>query len=545
MLIKRVDIHNFRSIVDASFNCNRYNVIVGENNSGKSNIISAINAFFDSKYKINKYKDDIPKYSDIDKEYYVNVLFKYSDEEKDSLPDKYHRDDNLLLLKRNLFNGEVHAVHEDGTLFDNQFIAEKNISLNKITNIVYIPAISKIDDELKLSGPSPFRDLVQDIIKDIFSSKSPCVTELTDAFTRFQSGVKTIQGETGYSINGIIENINHELEGWNTRFDVNIEPIDADKLIKSLTNVTFYDNGLEDSSLPCNNLGSGLQRHIIYTLIKLNSQIKKEQYTKKNKNYISNTTILLFEEPEAYLHPPYQDILSKSLHQLSNDGYQIILTTHSTRFVSDSIFNIPNIIKADRSIDTTTKQLSEEELHTLFLDNTSINDILQATELDDTIEMESIKHFLWFNNARTEVFFAKNVLLVEGATELNLIKYIFLNNNIEIPKNGITVIDTMGKYNMHRFMSLLESYSIKHAVLVDKDIESKRAYKLNSLIMDYKNKYTISIDFIEHDIESFLNISVGGRPDKKPQKVLYEVIHNETDLTPLVELLNRCMMKFN
>ncbi len=47
MKLESVVIHNFRSIEDAKLmNCNGFNMLIGKNNSGKSNILSAINVFF-------------------------------------------------------------------------------------------------------------------------------------------------------------------------------------------------------------------------------------------------------------------------------------------------------------------------------------------------------------------------------------------------------------------------------------------------------------------------------------------------------------------
>ena len=47
MKLESVVIENFRSIETAKLTkCNGFNVLIGKNNSGKSNILSAINAFF-------------------------------------------------------------------------------------------------------------------------------------------------------------------------------------------------------------------------------------------------------------------------------------------------------------------------------------------------------------------------------------------------------------------------------------------------------------------------------------------------------------------
>jgi len=45
MKIKSIKIHNFRSIKDTEFMLNDYNVLVGANNSSKTNILTALRIF--------------------------------------------------------------------------------------------------------------------------------------------------------------------------------------------------------------------------------------------------------------------------------------------------------------------------------------------------------------------------------------------------------------------------------------------------------------------------------------------------------------------
>ena len=47
MKIKSLKIHNFRSIKEQSFDLTDYSLLVGANDSGKSNTIDAIRVFYD------------------------------------------------------------------------------------------------------------------------------------------------------------------------------------------------------------------------------------------------------------------------------------------------------------------------------------------------------------------------------------------------------------------------------------------------------------------------------------------------------------------
>ena len=55
-------------------------------------------------------------------------------------------------------------------------------------------------------------------------------------------------------------------------------------------------------------------------------------------------TLILFEEPEAFLHPPQQEILAQNLATMSgNSDQQVICSTHSSHFVSRNAARIPSI----------------------------------------------------------------------------------------------------------------------------------------------------------------------------------------------------------
>ena len=55
MRIEKVDIKNFRSILDGSFYIDSILAIVGQNNVGKTNVISALDSFFHPNKQLENY----------------------------------------------------------------------------------------------------------------------------------------------------------------------------------------------------------------------------------------------------------------------------------------------------------------------------------------------------------------------------------------------------------------------------------------------------------------------------------------------------------
>src|SRR5690606_9831293 len=63
--------------------------------------------------------------------------------------------------------GSIFGYKSDGNLSMEPFYGAKNVQSGKFGDLVYIPAISKVDEHAKLSGPSALRDLLTDIMSDV------------------------------------------------------------------------------------------------------------------------------------------------------------------------------------------------------------------------------------------------------------------------------------------------------------------------------------------------------------------------------------------
>ena len=93
-------------------------------------------------------------------------------------------------------------------------------------------------------------------------------------------------------------------------------------------------------------LGHGAQRSIQMTLIRHLADLKiASQET-------STTTLLLIDEPELYLHPQAVEILRNSLKVLSNQGYQIVFSTHSPFMVTQKDIGNTLLIRKNSTLGT-------------------------------------------------------------------------------------------------------------------------------------------------------------------------------------------------
>ena len=561
MKLRKVVIHNIRSIKDASFEVSDYSMLVGENNAGKTNVLTALRLFYeDSALKFKK-DTDFPKFDLEDSESWIELSFLTTDDEHESLKDEYKSHDNHLCLRKYFQSADKELVqsnqsnifaYEHGALSTNLFYGAKNVSQAKIGKVIYIPAVSKTDETLKLSGPSPFRDMVNFVMKRAVL-ESPTFDGLKTAFDTFNADFKDESSKDGFSINSLIDDINSEIDNWNIRFGVAVNPIKPEDIVKNLLSHHIEDIGLGGEQIDLSSFGQGLQRHLIFTLIKLSAKYATSP-TAKKKDFDPDFTLILFEEPEAFLHPSQQDSLHLSLRALASQATeQVLISSHSPHFVSKQISHLPGIIRLEKKNGISKVfQVTNAKFSYILDENLGLYrrfcECLDSDEFGENIknqirnrnlgddepdpvaklEEEALKFFLWLDSERSSMFFAKKVIICEGASEKVFVDYLFDEYWQEFREQHIYMLDALGKYNFHRYMLLLTELGIEHSVLFDSDNDEGVHGIINSFIEERKTSLTKTIHAFDKDFETFLGVEKPNRSDLKPLNLI--VKHRSDDI---------------
>jgi len=541
MKIKTIKIHNFRSIKEQTFDLIDYSLLVGANDSGKSNIIDAIRVFYnDLKFSEEK---DWPKFITNDDESWIEIKFLLSNEEFENLKEEYKQEEakEKFFIVRKYLKHSVKVQsgssniygYEQGRLSENFFYGWKNVAKGKLGDILYIPAVSQVTDYTKLSGPSYLRNILDFICKKIISS-SESFNNLNKTFDEFTKNFKQEKTKEGLSLEGFEKDINDDIADRKVKMNFSIRSLDVADITKNLIEPYIKDEVLGDHKLPIESFGEGLQRRLVYTLIKLSTKYKEKKSTKEKKEFFSNFLLILFEEPEAFLHSSQQEILNQSLKELSNEeSQQILISTHSVHFVSRNIDNLPSILKLyKQGGETQVYQITESGLRQTLVANKQLKHILGQKIEDKDLELEAIRYALWLDPDRCCAFFADFILICEGASEKILIDYLIKNKDIELLDKEIYILNALGKENIHRYMNLFKELGIKHSVLFDGDENKKNSNyhaKVNGFITNNKNEFTIKIDSFKNNLEDFLAIPEESRSDKKPLSVMWHYQNNKIE----------------
>ncbi len=545
MKITKITIHNFRSIREQSLNLCDYSLLIGMNNSGKTNIIDAIRIFYEKDLKFTSNRD-LPKFDVDDQESWIEIEFHLEDDEFPDLKDEYKQPNNILRVRKYLKSTDTNRVksnqsniyaYEGEQLSDNLFYGAKNISEAKLGDVIYIPEVTKVDEYTKLSGPSAFRNLLEFVVKKVIKN-SPAFESLGKSFEDFNEKFKKEASKDGISLKNLIQDINDEIRDWGTSFGIEINQIKPEEIIKNLVTHYLEDKNLKDQKLDVSSFGQGLQRHLIYTLVKLSVKYKDTPTKKDKKEFSPNFTLILFEEPEAFLHPAQQEVLNISLKELSAEySQQILISTHSTHFASKNIDVIPSILKlAKDGPETKIYQIDKETLKATLEENKELKTILGETSTDRDIELESIRYCLWLDPDRCCAFFADAVLICEGLSDKALIDTLIKNEKITLENSRMYILNAAGKYDIHRYMNLFGKLGIKHSVLFDGDNDSDKHKKINEFIQNNKNSFTLNCYQFPRELEDFLEIPKESDRYKKPLNVMWHYRNNKIPKQKINEL---------
>ena len=209
--------------------------------------------------------------------------------------------------------------------------------------------------------------------------------------------------------------------------------------------------------------GSGVQRALAYALLESNALFEVTESQR--------STLILYEEPELYIHPHLMRLLRDKLREKSSvSACQVIVSTHSP-FLIDIAEN-PSSLKLIKD--------NHEGKRTVH-------------EIDDSIfhidaeynEREMLRAALDFHPTVCEAFFAKRVVVVEGDTEVAILRFASeLCDKLNIDKNLIkdtTIVSAGGKWTIPAIARILSKLNIPYKVVHDTDRKGMTEEEIENL----------------------------------------------------------------
>lgn len=506
MYISNVKIRNFRSLksVDIEFHPGK-NVIVGKNNSGKSNIIKALDVVLGEKYPTyyNVKREDFhatlingdEKYED---SFTILVELKHGSDSHDYNKEellKYRKKCGVINLNHPIFNENSNDIDDDFLYSDEKY--NQNVAKGKINWYNPEDISSLIDDSdsvsiyihvknnggeldkffgiiIKLDDDEfKFIYTVNKFLRDaiitsaiIPAVRSPYLNLKINNYSWYSKMLKELWDSTIYESKNKLMKLNSDIQLLanealkpatsiiTSQVSNTINASSVDFYLMSNNADELYNNAkiyVNDSGFETilENKGTGTQSCVIISL-----------FAHYCKTMHKSGSLLAIEEPECYLHPHARRSLSSSLDSfIFNDSNnikpdnQIIITTHSSDFL---------------------KGTKIENLHILRKDDNGLSTVKSVNPNDTNIKEYRQKVEKIINSKNSELFFADCVILVEGGEEhiMPLIADLLRDDNTSdnpLDRYNISIINVNGKSNFRVYIKLLEKLEINYYVIADFD----------------------------------------------------------------------------
>lgn len=485
MLLKKVEVENFRSLNGIEFDMGNYLVVFGKNNEGKSNILKSIKRYGEiisflvqnekrytksngiklreyffkdslSKKQINLENDipiDIQELKNTKKTTNITLIFELESEEVDSLNDIltstsratdylevticYSRDLDCKVFVKLKRGGRSLSVLKN--IFITLNFLQDNFSID------YIPSIRTEDHSV-------------DIIENIISQKLK-VLEESPEYIESVNKINKLQTEVLNELSSIITpDLNKYL---NSIKNVEITP-SKQSLIKFMR--ANYDIIIDDGKkTSLVDKGDGIKSLVALSLLQGNDG--------KNR-------ILMIDEPEAHLHSGAIKALELQIKDECNKQ-QVLVASHHQIFVNRNDYSSNLILSSGRLKKKTDVRMIREEL------GVGLGENLLNSEL---------------------------IILVEGETDKQFLqKYIELKNEILaklIGENRLVIDVLRGTKNLESKLSFYTSGLCRCICVLDQDSASSKAINtvIDKKLIDNSQVFVVPLyDKISSELEDLYN----------------------------------------
>lgn len=497
--ISRVQIKNFRNFLDLDVNLDHKQVVLGENNVGKTNFLRAIQLILDRGFSDqdrtlteNDFHDSIEEPMENGQEIEITIQIR-----------GYEHSNKLLAQ----FKDAVIDSNPPTLQFCYRFFPERN---DKGQIVRYAYAIYKGKNEINKFSHDDRNYInihviraLRDVEKELSPGKGSTLYQLVKTYDISKDDLQEISAEMQAAADKILEldEIVHikaalqmrfnTLSGLQADTEISLQTFDVDteRLLYALqVYMGFEKRPVSELSLGLANI---LYISLMLLLLKdrtvtpvlkaeryaeleimeggnilaesydesetgkfiLKDNIDADQYKAlyefmDDNNYKHQAfTILAIEEPEAHLHPLLQRLIYREV--LHKSGTSVIFTSHSTFITSVSplnyIVHIRKLGGGSKAFSTAGLGLSEWE----------VKDIERYVDAK-----------------RGEIYFGKLIMLVEGIAEEYIIPAAAAELGTPLDDYGIIVCN-VNSTNFRPYMQLLEKLEIPWTLFTDGDYYRK------------------------------------------------------------------------
>ncbi len=333
---------------------------------------------------------------------------------------------------------------------------------------IYIPAVKDLADDIKTTESTPFGKILTILLQAI-ESKLPDAQRL---FEELDAKLNRVQQPDGTVVDGRLDEVKL-IESTVEKYvresfaDVALRIIIPPPELKTVfSSARIFANdgvdGLIDSK------GDGLRRAIVFSILRSYVELKAKlvpvatpveelaqaaEPIRLQVKPAPASYLLLFEEPELFLHPKAQHILFDTLRVFAKD-HHVLVTTHSPMFFGPGATE--TFVKLRKVSDATIASRPFTQVQPVDLSDMNAKDQFQIICFEN-------------NNA---AFFADTVVLVEGDSDYLLMPHIArtLDSSWDVMKVPTVFARITGKGNIQRYREFFTRFGVRVPVIADLDL---------------------------------------------------------------------------
>lgn len=348
MRVSSLRVEGFRSLASIEIQLRDYTILIGRNNAGKSNVLLALKLLFEGTAR------DLA-----DNDFYAHgaqradqiVLEAELEGVSEYLPlcDSRHRtkitnclvDGDKLRIRRTasrspLELGKLELWQPNENTYGLPTGIE-NALKQLLPEVIFIEAFKDPSEEAQAKSSATLGKLLKQILESVSAQLKPEVEESLNRIARRFNVVEAggrEEDERPEEFKRIEKRIRQHMQTVFEEADVRLRfrlPEISD--LMGLATIELKDRG---PWTPLEGKGQGFQRALYLALLRALAEELRE-----TRDAIHRPFLLLFEEPEAFLHPALQREMGDILESISTSN-QVVVATHSPLLVTPQ--RIPNVL---------------------------------------------------------------------------------------------------------------------------------------------------------------------------------------------------------
>lgn len=396
MKIKKITINNFRSIEEMVLPFNNFNVLVGQNNHGKTNFFEALKWFF-SGFDRSVTKNNLIFLEAVDNsEITIEIIFSGLQDaianmtnttKRTALENIFSESDEITIRRTTEFDGgkKRQLFNPQNETWENTMGADGTWN-DLLPYLEYVHTKVTLDDVGSYKSKSPIVEMLSGVLTSIIENDQKYIVlkqKFEELFGDDDSEVRAKLDELG----GKVEVYLQKQFPDETSVKFNVDIPEFNDLLKKFS--TEVDDGVKTS---IEEKGDGMQRAVMLSIIQAYADFRKD-------NNIAKKFIFLIDEAELHLHPSAQRALKKALLDISQRNDQVFVNTHSSVLVSDN----------------------EDRQQIFKVEKDNKRTIIDPIDTNDQ-KMDVIFELL--GGSPSDLLLPRNFIIVEGKSEYEFLKII-------------------------------------------------------------------------------------------------------------------------